>query len=104
MYLYLYLSVSVNVNASVYVNDPTFTKVNRLFVLSFEKDDEDINDRFSLSEYFMPNVEIKDFNVLINDSKHYKLISIDLSKQIEKKNPDLKQQLTLLVNLKKMME
>ena len=30
--------------------------------MSFEKDDEDINGRFSFSEYFMPDVEIKDFN------------------------------------------
>ena len=33
-------------------------------------------------------------------SKHYKLIPIDLSKQIESKNFDLKQQLILLANLK----
>ena len=99
-----------------YLIDPTFTKVNRLFVLSFENE----NDRTSFSKYYVPNVQIKDFNVLIdgksffdmpikngeetyeqiiemgrnNDyttgnlldyeyfSKHYKLIAIDLSKQI----------------------
>ena len=33
-------------------------------------------------------------------SKHYKFIAIDLSKQIEFKNPDLEQKLILLVNLK----
>ena len=33
--------------------DPTFNKVNRLFVSSFSK-------------YYTPEVEIKDFNVLIN--------------------------------------
>ena len=107
--------------------DPTFTKVNRLFVLSFKNED----DRTSFSKYYAPKVEIKDFNVLIdgksffdvflknkeeayknimsisknNDyttgnlldyeyfSKHYKVIAIDLSKQIELKNPDLKQQI-----------
>ena len=42
--------------------DPTFSKVNRLFVLSFEKED----DRTSFSEYYTPTVEIKDFNVLID--------------------------------------
>ena len=42
--------------------DPTFTKVNRLFVLSFENED----DRRSFSKYYVPNVQIKDFNVLIN--------------------------------------
>ena len=33
-------------------------------------------------------------------SKHYKLIALDLSKQIELENSDLKQQITLLANLK----
>ena len=44
--------------------DPTFMKVNRLFVLSF-KDEED---RTSASKYYTPKVEIKYFNVL-NDGK-----------------------------------
>ena len=93
--------------------DPTFNKVNRLFVLSFE----DEEDRASFSKYYTA----KDINVLVdrksffdeplkneeeafekiieisknNDytngnfldyeyfSKHYKLIEIDLSQQIE---------------------
>ena len=41
-----------------YLIDPTFTNVNRLFVLSFENE----NDRTSFSKYFVPNVEIKDFH------------------------------------------
>ena len=41
--------------------DPTFTKVNRLFVLSFKNEE----DRMSFSRYYEPKVEIKDFNVLI---------------------------------------
>ena len=107
-----------------YLIDPTFNKVNRLFVLSFENEE----DRTSFSKYYVPKVEIKDFNVLIdgksffdvpvknkeeaykkirtinknNDyktgilfdyeyfSKHFKLIAIDLIKQIELKNPDLR--------------
>ena len=35
---------------------------------------------------------------------HYKLITIDLSKQIELENPDLKQQINLLEGLKKIMQ
>ena len=35
---------------------------------------------------------------------HFKLISIDLSKQIELENPDLKQKLISLIKLKKIME
>ena len=99
-----------------YMTDPSFTEVNRLFVLSFENE----NNRTSFSKYYAPKVQIKDFNVLINGkgffdmpikngeetyeqiiemgrnndyttgnlldyeyfSKHYKLIAIDLSKQI----------------------
>ena len=43
--------------------DPTFTKVNRLFVLSFEifawEDNTTKDLRGSLSHYYVPNVEIK---------------------------------------------
>ena len=49
-------------NSLNYLIDPTFTKFNRLFVLSFENE----NDRTSFSKYYVPNVQIKDFNVLID--------------------------------------
>ena len=51
--------------------DPTFTNVNRLFVLTFENED----DRTSFSKYYVPKVEIKDFNVLI-DGKPFFDISV----------------------------
>ena len=54
-----------------YSIDPTFTKFNRLFVLSFENK----NDRTSFSKYFVPDVQIKDFNVLI-DGKVFLNMSI----------------------------
>ena len=38
-----------------YLIDPTFTSVNRLFVLSFENE----NDRTSFSKYYVRKVEIK---------------------------------------------
>ena len=38
-----------------YLIDPTFTKVNRLFVLSFENE----NDRTSFSKYYGTKVQIK---------------------------------------------
>ena len=116
-----------------YLTDPTFTKVIRLFVLSFENE----NDRTSFSQHYVTNVQIKDFNVLIdgksffdipkknneeaykqiiemgrnNDhttgnlldyeyfSKHYKLIAIDLSKQFELENSDLKQKINFVGSL-----
>ena len=43
-----------------YLNDPTFTKVNRLFVLSFE------NDHLFQSIMYQKLLCIKDFNVLID--------------------------------------
>ena len=55
-------------NNSNYLIDPTFNKVNRLFLLSFENED----DRTSFSKYFTPKVEIKDFNVLIDRKSFFK--------------------------------
>ena len=107
-----------------YLTDPTFGKINRLLVLSFKNEEE----RTLFSKYYIPNVEIKNFNLLIDSkrffdvltknkeetykkiiemskddnytngnllgyeyfSKHYKLITIDLSKQIELENPRFK--------------
>ena len=106
-----------------YLIDPAFTNVNRLFVLSYENE----NNRTYFSKYYVPS-EIKDFNVsidgkpffeipvknkeeayeaIIEMSKNndyatgnlldyeyfkdfYKLIAIDLSKQTELENLDLK--------------
>ena len=45
-----------------YLIGPTFSKDNRLFVLSFESEE----DRTSFSKYYTPSVEIKDFNGLID--------------------------------------
>ena len=45
-----------------YLIDPTFNKVNRLFVLSFENEEGST----SFSKYYTLTVEIKDFNVLID--------------------------------------
>ena len=118
-----------------YLIGPTFTKVNRLFTLSFENE----NDRTSFSKYYVPNVQVEDFNVLINGkfflemtikndeetfeqmikmgrnndymtgnlldyeyfSKHYNSIAIDLSKQIQLENPDLKQKINFTGKLER---
>ena len=42
--------------------DLSFQGVNRLFVLSFENED----DTTSHSTYYLPKVEIKDYNVMID--------------------------------------
>ena len=117
-----------------YLIDPTFEKVNRLFVLSFENED----DRTSYHEYYVPNVEIKNYNALIDGNpffelhvkyieetyenilqtsddngyytrgdlldynyfkEHYKMIAIDLSKQIELENKDTKHQINFIGSL-----
>ena len=50
-----------NNNLNCLINSK-FTKVNKLFVLSFENEE----DRTSSSKYYVPSAEIKDFNVLID--------------------------------------
>ena len=50
-----------------YLADPTFTKVNRLFVLPFENE----NDRTSYFKYYTPTIEITDFNVLIDGKSFF---------------------------------
>ena len=45
-----------------YLISLSFQGVNRLFVLSFENE----NDRTSHSTYYLPKVEIKDYNVMID--------------------------------------
>ena len=70
------MTVQSNNNNLIYLIDPTFTKVRRLFVLSFKRTEE--NDfkedhRDSFSHYYVPNVEIKDFNVLIDGKSFFDL-------------------------------
>ena len=55
-----------------YLIDPTFTNFNRLFVLSFTRDNAG-DKRDSFSHYYVPNVEIKDFNVLIDGKSFFDL-------------------------------
>ena len=55
-----------------YLIDLTFTNVNRLFVLSFTRTNA-CDDRDSFSDYYVSNVEIKDFNVLIDGKSFFDL-------------------------------
>ena len=66
------MTVQPQNNKLNYLIDPTFTNVNRLFVLSFER--TILNDkRDSFSDYYVPNIEIKDFNVLIDRKSYFDL-------------------------------
>ena len=51
----------VNNNLIILI-DPTFTNVNRLFVLAYQT----ANDRQSYSQFYLPRVMVKDFNVIID--------------------------------------
>ena len=126
------MSKQTKTNNLIYLTDPTFHKVKRLFILLSENEDN-----WTSSKYYKPKVEIKDFNVLIDGksffdvpvenkeetygkiiemskdnvyttgnlldyeyfSKHYKLIAIGLSKQIELENLDLKQHINFIGKL-----
>ena len=47
--------------------EPSFQGVNRLFVLAFENDTQ----RTSAKGYYLPNAEIKDYNVMINGENFF---------------------------------
>ena len=47
--------------------EPSFQGVNRLFVLAFENDTQ----RTSQSGYYLPNAEIKNYNVMINGENFF---------------------------------
>ena len=59
-----YMSQMSNQTANNNLNcliDSTFSNVNRLFVICFENEE----DKTSFSNYYVPKVEIKDYNVII---------------------------------------
>ena len=56
--------------------DPRFTNVNRLFVLTYQTAD----DRHSYSQFYLPKILVKDFNVIID-----KLAFFDLPIKTEEK-------------------
>ena len=52
---------AINNNLNILI-DPTFTNVNRLFVLAYQVG---VN-RQSFSQFYLPRVMVKDFNVIID--------------------------------------
>ena len=57
------MSVQPQNNNLNYLIDPTFTRVNRLFVLSFPRNNN-TDSRYSFSNYYVSKVKVNDFNVL----------------------------------------
>ena len=68
----LQMSIQNNNNNLNYLIDPAFTSVNRLFILSFTKNANG-DHRDSFSSYYAPNVQIKDFNVIIDGKSFFDL-------------------------------
>ena len=50
-----------------YLVEPSFQGVNRLFVLAFENDTQ----RTSHSGYYLPNVEIRGYNIMVNGENFF---------------------------------
>ena len=61
--------------------DPTFTNINRLFVLSFARDNAGEKRD---SHYYVPNARIKDFNILIDAKSFFDLPVKDEEEAYEK--------------------
>ena len=65
---YLSKPESFRRNANLnYLVEPSFQGINRFFVLAFEGDTQ----RTSYSGYYLPNVEIKDYNIMINGENFF---------------------------------
>ena len=68
-----------NNNLNILV-DPTFTNVNRLFVLAYETADN----RHSYFQFYLPNVMVKDYNVIIDKLAFFDLPIITEEEAYEK--------------------
>ena len=55
-----------------YLTGPTFTNVNRLFILPFPRNNN-TDSRYSYSNYYGPKVKISDFNVLSDGRSFFDL-------------------------------
>ena len=59
---------AINNNLNIFI-DPTFTNVNRLFVLAYQTADN----RQSFSQFYLPRVMIKDYNLIIDQLAFFDL-------------------------------
>ena len=56
---------AINNNLNILIH-PTFTNVNRLFVLAYQVDANNNDNRQSFSKFYLPRVMVKNFNVIID--------------------------------------
>ena len=59
---------AVNNNLNI-LTDPTFTNINRFFVLAYQNAD----DRQSFFQFYLPKVMVKDYNVITDKSAFFDL-------------------------------
>ena len=83
---------TINNNLNILI-DPTFTNVNRLFVLAYQVDVNNNDNRQSFSQFYLSEAIVKDYNVIIdklaffdlpikNEEEAYEKV-IDISKNNE---------------------
>ena len=61
---------AINNNLNILI-DPTFTNVNKLFVLTYPIGNN--NDRQSYSHFYLPSIMVKDYNVIIDELAFFDL-------------------------------
>ena len=66
------MSIQPQNNNLNYLTEPIFTSVNRLFVLSFPRNNN-TDSRYSFLNYYVPKVKVNDFNVLIDGKSFFDL-------------------------------
>ena len=81
------MSIQPQNNNLNYLTDPAFTSVNRLFTLSFPRNNN-TDSRYSFSNYYDPKVKVNDFNVLI-DGKNFLDLSVKNDEEAYEKIIDL---------------
>ena len=50
-----------------YLVEPSFQGINRIFILAYEGDTQ----RTIATDYYLPNVELQDYNIMINGKKKF---------------------------------
>ena len=66
------MSIQPQNNNLNYLTEAAFRNVNRLFVLSFARNNN-TDSRYSFSNYYVPKVKVNDFNVLIDGKRFFDL-------------------------------
>ena len=61
-------SEDANANATKYINlDPSFQGVNRLFVMAYTREDNNQPTRNGRKKYYLPRIDLKKYNVIVED-------------------------------------